>query len=295
VTSPGCSESPCWASSRRVDEAEPLSTRPKPPVEPVPVRADPVTTDPLVVPTETELITSEEGESAQGAPSWTHTAPSLELSSEPEPLPPLEPLLTPRWARGVLTTLLALEVDEGPLDVERVIERLVRREPMHRMPRESLRTLRRGVQVLLDRSEAMELFSRDQAHLIERLETVMGRSRMEVLDFIGCPSRGASTGPRPPLRHLPAYQPPAGNVPLLLVTDLGIGASIDSAGEEEWLQFVHEMHRRGHSLFALVPHPPERWPRRLLGHGRVRIVPWDRPTTAGTVRAASKLMSWRLE
>ena len=235
-----------------------------------------------------ELMTSKEPGMAERDPDWVDTTPALELPRGPEPLPPLEPLLTPRWTRSILTALLALEVDEGPPDVRRAIERLVRRESLHRLPREPLRALRRGVQVLLDRGEGMELFSRDQAHLVGSLERVMGCSRMEVLNFVGCPSRGASRGPRSPRPRLPTYQPPAVNVPLLLVTDFGIGATLDSAGEEEWLAFTHEMHRRGHPLFALVPYPPDRWLRRL--QGQIRIVSWDRSTTVGSVHAASKYM-----
>jgi hypothetical protein len=180
--------------------------------------------------------------------------------------------------------MLSTDSGDGPIDVARLIERLARREHFRDLPREPLLTLRRGVQLLVDTAEAMLPFARDQQVLERALHDVVGDS-LEVLRFVGCPSRGAGRGR--PSRWPREYPPPPAGTVVLVVTDLGIGGShlsTEPASTSEWAVFAESVQHADCPLVALVPYAPARWPECL--QRLVRMVYWDRPTTAGAVRHA---------
>src|SRR4051812_45530890 len=148
--------------------------------------------------------------------------PPLETSSPEDnaPSPPLEPLFFPRWMRGILGAALATDSAVGPLDVERIVQILARGMCLNELPTLSSPTLTRGVQLLIDRSQAMLPFVRDQIRLREEILRVVGNDRVTTLRFVGCPSRGAGEGPE---MSWSQYEPPLPGTPVLLLTDLGIG------------------------------------------------------------------------
>lgn len=199
--------------------------------------------------------------------------------------PPLDPLFRPQWARGILSAGLATPGRDGPLDVEAVTQALARCEVVERLPTLPSWTLERGAQLLLDKSQAMMPFVRDQAWLLREIRNVVGGDRLEVLRFAGSPARGAGKGARP----WPAYAPPPPGTPVVLLTDLGIcqpPLAADWAGEEEWAAFAASVSRAGCRLLALVPYGPGRWPRRLAR--LMNILQWDRETTASAVARVNR-------
>ena len=109
--------------------------------------------------------------------------------------------------------------------------------------------------------------------------------RLQVLFFEASPAWGA--GPGSKRRWKPYHEhhmPPAG-VAVLLVTDLGVGRPgpgrrVPSVAD--WLDFASHMRRAGCPLVAFVPYAPARWPAELKPC--IRILPWDRSTSARTVR-----------
>jgi hypothetical protein len=196
--------------------------------------------------------------------------------------PPLEPLLVPAWVRGILSAALATPSPDGPLDLERLVDTVARRQPILRLPRQPLPTLRQGVQVLVDTSPAMVPFARDRAWLVAEIRRVVGEDLTQVLRFAACPGRDAGPGSR---RTWEAYRPPARGTVVLLLTDLGIGhppSFADWADEREWLQFVGTVRHAGCPLVALVPYAEARWPREL--RDAIAILAWDRRTSVATVR-----------
>jgi hypothetical protein len=199
--------------------------------------------------------------------------------------PPLVPLLMPQWTRGILSAALSTWDDEGLLDIEGVTEVLANAENVERLPTLLSLTLGRGVQLLLDKSQAMMPFVRDQAWLLKEIRNVAGNDKVEVLRFIGSPGRGAGAGPRP----WPAYQPPPPGVPVVILSDLGIRQPMlasDWADEDEWVAFAEAVLRAHCPLIALVPYKASRWPRSLTR--LMSIVPWDRSTTAARVNSLRK-------
>jgi hypothetical protein len=202
--------------------------------------------------------------------------------------PPLIPLLMPQWTRGILSAALSTWDDEGLLDIDGVTEILANGENVERLPTLLSLTLGRGVQLLLDKSQAMMPFVRDQAWLLKEIRNVVGTDKVEVLRFIGSPGRGAGVGPRP----WPAYQPPPPGVPVVILSDLGIRQPMlasDWADEDEWVTFADVVVRAHCPLIALVPYKSSRWPRSLTRF--MRIVPWDRSTTAARVNSLRKKFS----
>lgn len=210
--------------------------------------------------------------------------PPLPLSAgDTEVVPlPFSPLFAPQWTRAILSATLATNGGDGSLDVEQLVEQLARREPIDHLPRMPAPTLRRGVQLLVDSSEGMAPFARDQAYLQDEIMNVVGADHVTALRFVGCPSRGVGSGPR---RRWPAYYdpPPPGTV-VLLLTDLGIGRpplATDYATTTEWEAFAVQVKRARCPVVALVPYAPARYP--LALSYMMTIIQWDRHTAVGDV------------
>jgi hypothetical protein len=210
--------------------------------------------------------------------------PPLEPSKPEDDMqpPPLEPLFFPRWTRGILSASLATDSTTGPPDVERIVQTLARGMCLHELPMLPSPTLTRGVQLLIDRSQAMLPFIRDQIRLREEILRVVGSDRVSTMRFVGCPLRGAGEGPE---MSWSQYEPPLPGTPVLLLTDLGIGRPrlIDErASVTEWRKFAQLVKKAQCPLVAFVPYLAARWPQALRRH--LTIIQWDRKTTATTVR-----------
>ena len=108
---------------------------------------------------------------------------------------------------------------------------------------------------------------------------------VDVLRFSGSPEQGAGAGSRV---EWSAYEPPVRPRPILVVSDLGVGVpplGDDAAPADEWLRFAARVRRAGCPLLTLSPYPAGRVPRRLAR--RLRVVLWDRTTTAAVARRAA--------
>ena len=195
---------------------------------------------------------------------------------------PLEPLFPARATRAILSGALATPAETGPLNLARVVEMVGRAEIVTRTPRVVIPTLARGVQLLIDQSEALQPFAADQSVLRSALLQVAGRDRTTVLYFHGSPEWGAGTGLRED--WLP-WKPPAAGTPVVVLTDLGIAQPSGIAGlatASDWKRFAQLLARAHCPLLALVPYPQRRWPAALRRH--MDIVQWDRNTTASVIR-----------
>lgn len=222
-------------------------------------------------------------------PDWLERVLPLEESdAEAPPAVPLpDPLFDPRWVRALLSSSLATFSETGPLDVARLVRGVARGTPWRSVPRRPWPTLGRGVQVLVDRGDAMLPFAADQDGLLEKLRLVVGRDLLEVLRFDGCPGRGAGAGPRRVWKPYFEHHRPRPGVAVLALTDLGIaerGFGARPVRPDEWRAFAEELHRSGCPLLAFVPYGRERWPAELTGV--LKILPWDRTTSVRTVRRA---------
>ena len=268
-------------SSPPFEERQPLRWRQAPEQEDRAVAAGVVPGQPVAY-TLTQLTT---GRGPSEVPAWLVTGEVLAAEATAEPPAPL-PLFSRLQRRGILSAALATHVDEGGIDLDAAIECLAALRPLTRLPRTPTPTLRRGVQLLIDRGAGMDPFLADQDGLIQQLDDILSDDRLEVLYFIGCPTRDVSD--RPSGRRRP-WRPPPSKVPVLVVTDLGIGGPLladDHASVREWLNFSKIARTLGHEPVGLVPYEARRWPP-LLARAMV-LLHWSERTTAGEVRRATR-------
>jgi hypothetical protein len=189
-----------------------------------------------------------------------------------------EPLFQPEWTPALLAAVCATRAPSGPLEVARLVDLAATAVPLTEI-RRPRRTLAHGVQLLIDTGPGMMPYAQDCALLRRAVLAVVG-TRVAVLRFAGCPTRGAGTGPRPWGR----YRPPPAPTPVLLLTDLGIGRPeppAERVGVREWLAFADLLRRQGCDGVALVPYPRRRVPAPL--RAALHVVEWDRATTVRSV------------
>ncbi|MFK0018781.1 hypothetical protein [Streptomyces sp. NPDC090798] len=211
------------------------------------------------------------------------TAPSLPPPDRSRLQAPLsyDPLLAPRSTSALLHLALSKQVDQGELDVERVVEQLSQGLPLESLPRRPVRTVRFGVQVLADLGVGMEPFSRDVHETVHHVRATVGHEHTQVAYFDHCPVRGAGPGPRWTWRE---YVPPAPGTRILILSDLGMGGPRLNARRgtrAEWERLVRTLAYAQCTAVAFVPFPEQRWP--SWAAKLLPLVPWDRQTTAGWV------------
>lgn len=198
-------------------------------------------------------------------------------------LRPHEPLLAPRSTRALLGMTLSQPVPEGPIDSDALVEAISRMRPVDRLPRRPTRTLRFGVQVLVDLGAGMQPFARDQWELVDQLRRLFGQELTDVQQFAYAPLRG--TGPGPRWTWTP-YRPPPPATRVLVLSNFGIGGPpLDylASDRSEWEEFVELVARHGFAATGFVPYPPTRWPAWL--RSRLPLICWDRGTTVSKARS----------
>lgn len=227
-----------------------------------------------------------EGPGAAVLPAWLVDAVPLPATAggPPPPPPAPAPLLEPARSRAVLAGALSTLAADGELDVEAAVRTAAAGQLPRELPVRTRPTLARGVQLLVDRGEAMLPFAADVEQLLERMVAVVGAHRLQVLEFDGTPLGPLGSGPRWEWTRYEAHLPPPGTV-VVAVTDLGIGAAPGGAGGAavagDWRRFARPLLLRGFTLRLFVPYPERRWPRGLPRG--LRVFPWDRATGARTV------------
>lgn len=208
-------------------------------------------------------------------PDWMKRPYVMPVALDTPPPLAFEPLLRPQWTRALLTHALSSWQPEGAVDVSLLVERLASRLAIRRLPRCLRQSLRAGVQLLIDRSEGMQLFKRDVDFLRQRICSIAGPERVEVLYFDtdpACCGIGSVRTWRP-------WRPPASGAVVVVLTDLGLGQPplTPPSSVAHWLGFAADLARKGCPLLAFVPYPRRRWPPELAE--RLRLVEWDRTTS----------------
>ncbi|WP_330477220.1 hypothetical protein OG301_05575 [Streptomyces platensis] len=225
------------------------------------------------------------------APVAHEPRPEVEWQVASLPLPPAgqhrskplphEPLLAPRSSSAILQLALSRITADGEPDIPETVRRLASGHPLTEVPLEPVRTLRFGVQVLVDLGAGMEPFGRDQQELVAQVQNTVGQEHTEVRYFEGSPLQGTGPGHR---RSWRPYEPPARGTRVLVLSDLGLGGSGlgprrgTPADWREWGRLIEGAECTG---VAFVPYPCERWP--AWATRLMHIVSWDRHTTVGRI------------
>lgn len=211
---------------------------------------------------------------------WMKVAalPAAPSSSEPLPLVPLFP---PRQRAAILSAAVSSLVPGDRPDLDALIAVVAAGRPLFHLQTARERRPCASAQLLIDGGEGMQPYRRDVADLAAGLEGVIGRSALEIVGFVRTPLHP----PRAFTGGVPGWRPPIAGVPVVLVTDLGVGGpllSADRAPLPEWLAFARRVHDAGCPAIAFTPFPRRRVPASL--RALIRCVHWDRPTTAAQAR-----------
>ncbi len=214
--------------------------------------------------------------------------PTLAIPMSGSHVLPHEPLLASHSAPAILAIVLSRHVDDGPLDQGRAIETLATGRPLAGLPRELRPTLRYGTQILVDLSDSMQPYRRDQFELLKMVRAVAGAAGTDVTFFVTCPTLGAGRGRR--RRAWTNYRTPAAGTRVLLLTDFGIGGdhslTPDRATTADWIAFFRLLRGGGCEPIALVPYTASRRPARLRAW--CQMLTWDRHVTVGHARTATR-------
>jgi len=222
-------------------------------------------------------------------PTWFHNPLSLKsmvVSGGSTTSYPMKTLFVPNWTRAILISALSTYDNFGPIDIDVIVNLISCYEPLREVPRRPWPTMVHGVQVLVDKNEALEPFYKDMTHLKNVVRKVAGSDRTQIMEFMGSPSWGVRSAKS---NEWSDYHPPSSKTVVLLMTDLGILRDpfiTHRAGVRDWLRFASIVREAGCSLVAFVPYPPERWPKPL--QCAMKIVQWDRTTSTSTIQQIVK-------
>lgn len=208
------------------------------------------------------------------------TALPAETTGRP-PMLDFLPLLRPTVAPRLVEAMVSSSFSDGDLDIDAVVEALALRQHLTALPMQPRESLRRGVQVLLDRAAAMAPFHRDSDELVHKIQALVGTTMVQRLHFKGNPIKAAGRGAA---RTWKPYQPPDPGTPVLAVTELGMSnvtGRLTRDLQDSWLELQALLEHRRSRLVVLVPFGPRRWPARLA-HG-LDLVSWDRSTTTSSL------------
>jgi hypothetical protein len=280
---------------------DPATARaPVPTTTVAPIRAEPTSVastpeppaaiEPWVVMEESqdELLALGRAPAYEDTPVWF----SAPLPDDPAPARPrLDPLFEPLWSRNLTSAFAATWAPDGDVDVPRVVATLSRGRAVTVLPRLLRLTTRRGVQLLVDRSDAMMPFGDDVDPLIDALRRVVGHENARVVDFEGCPLSDEDA-----VGEWATYVPPPAETPVVVLSDLGLsrvrpGADLPDA--DRWRAFFRAVRRAQCPCVMVTPFGPSRWPAWLKRYARV--LHWHRTTHPSHARPPRRAARHRSE
>lgn len=227
---------------------------------------------------ETEMMPAATSRAPVARPTWLDQGPALEDAG----LAPVRrvKLFPDRSVKGVLSAAVATRRAGPHPDIPRLIRAIVRGRVLNSLPLCSNASLHRGLQLLMDTSEAMTPFLQDLDDLAEALIGMAGRHNCELYEFRGDPSQAARWSAD--FRETP-WRPVPGR-PVVIASDLGIGAqtgALDRAEPSAWLHVAARARAAGVPVVAFVPYGRVRW-RKTLSR-RIQFVHWDPRTRASHI------------
>jgi hypothetical protein len=206
--------------------------------------------------------------------------PPLKLDRRAPTILPYCPLFAPQECRAIISQSLAAKTHSTVLDLDEIVRLVSQARPINRLPLLPLYTLSRGVQLLIDLGPGMEPFAVDRARITQDIRELAGN--VEWLRFHDSPLNGVLIEDAFQARP---YLFPESGVPILVVSDLGMNRwspRIAPGAIEKWIGFAKRAAERDCPLIALVPLDRADWVPAL--ERRIRMILWDRETSARSVR-----------
>jgi hypothetical protein len=229
-----------------------------------------------------ELVEIEPSPDAEGPPTVDDSdlLPPLKLDRQAPTTLPYCALFKPQECRAIISQSLASKAHSTVPDLDEVVRLVSQAKPINRLPLRPLYTLSRGVQLLIDLGPGMEPFAVDRARITQDIRELAGN--VEWLRFHDSPLNGVLI--EDALQARPYLFPESG-VPILVVSDLGMNRwspRVAPGAIENWIEFARRAAERDCLLVALVPLDRADWVPAL--ERRIRMILWDRETSARSVR-----------
>jgi hypothetical protein len=193
--------------------------------------------------------------------------------AESKERPDFQPLFVNRWFQGIFTALLGVKVPSSEIDFRKLERYVIQEEFFTQLPFKTRTRLVKGVHVLLDRSESMQPFWRDQAELLASLRRLLGAAPVQHSWFEYDASTPRIIWPKPRQFRI--------ETPVLLITDFGGGADPFGAQTIDWAPWrpILEPARCSQSpVFALIPASKNFWPTTVDRFIDCSLL-WDRETS----------------
>ena len=214
-------------------------------------------------------------------PAWVYTIPLPPSGTGSSLTRETLPLFKPNLLRALLTGATSSSVACGEVDLPALIESICRGTSCTAIPRRSIQGLGRRVHLLIDLGDGMKSFVSDVRSLLRDILRFVGRDRVDVYWFRGCPSFGVLDLETD---EVIPYAPPGLDEPVLLITDFGhIGTRGRGANLANWLGFANRLKAQKSEITAVVPYAVNRIAPEL--RSRIRILSWDRETSVRDLRA----------
>jgi hypothetical protein len=192
-----------------------------------------------------------------------------------------QPLFFERWSQGIFSAVLPTLMASREIDFRRLERNVAHGETLAEIPYKLRANLVKGVHVLLDHSETMQPFWRDEMELIARLRRLLGEALVQHTWFEIDPDRPIATRLR---WRSSAPRKLHEGTPLLLVTDFGVGLEVIAGRFMDWdpwrpiFQLAESSRSR---VIALLPSSPALWPAGLKRFVASMLL-WDRETSPHT-------------
>jgi hypothetical protein len=227
---------------------------------------------------EPQLETEAEPAEIFGAVDWEEIEVLAETEDVVEPLTRYVSLFNENWFRAIMSLLLSTQTPSTELDLKLIEKGLIQMSPIARVPYRFRRSLERGVQILLDISESMQPFWRDEAELVAALSHLIDKHKMRVSEF-------EIFSQRQIVWQEESQELLEPEIPLLLVTNFGVSNEETMPllrNNESMLRLLAQAKSKKCPVIALVPLPEQFFSPDLKSFIPFSFV-WDRPTSPQVV------------
>lgn len=192
-------------------------------------------------------------------------APSDALPAATEPAhPPLTLLRASQWWPALRDS--ASVVRAAGIDLRALVNRMSRRRPVRRLPRQQRRLWSGQLWLVADISERMDPYAEDLCLLVRLLLKMRGEAGLTVLGAQGRPdalsAEDAVKSRRPP---------PPGTV-VVLFSDLSWAAQPARGDANPWISFARKLHERGCIPVCWAPVAPAQVSKEAAAHFDVRCL-----------------------
>ena len=195
------------------------------------------------------------------------------LPAEDASLPPagkLKPLVPATQSRSFLWKAAAQDLPGDELDVDSLINDLAA-GVMPRFKTILAKSVRNGVQLLIDDSPSMVHFREDAREFLRHAQAIIGPALLETHYFQGTPGRReqpeGGTGGN-------AFCVRRPGITVIIVSSFGASRSRahPRVSRAEWTRYLLELIHSGARVTCLCPFSPDKWPK--IRHNRCRFVYW---------------------